>query len=123
MIVLPEYAKTLFIFNDNEEQFNSRSCIAGAGNAIIRPYQCHSPPRASGVPTGSHAKGYTALTPHVKATIDEAINRIVTICESHHYNQVIYSVDENGQLGTGVFIVEPSVKAYIVSQLKAAFAH
>jgi hypothetical protein len=81
MIEQPEHQRTLFVFNDNEEQFlahfvsasnpfgavalriepvspssGADACSPGGGNAVIRPYQCGPHPRAIGVPTGSYQK-------------------------------------------------------------------
>jgi hypothetical protein len=122
MIKHREYADALFVFNDNEEQFLSRSCIAGAENTAIRPYQCVTPPRATGIPTGSGGVGYASLTPHVKSIIDEAIARIYTICAENSYKYVYYSVTSTGELNTQLFKVGADVKTYIVQQLNAVFA-
>lgn len=81
MIEQPEHQRTLFVFNDNEEQFlahfvspnnpfsavelriepvplssGADACSPGGGNAVIRPYQCGPHPRAIGVPTGSYKR-------------------------------------------------------------------
>lgn len=81
MIEQPEHQRTLFVFNDNEEQFlahfvspdnpfgavamrvdpvppssGTDACSPGGGNAVIRPSQCGRNPRAIGVPTGSYQK-------------------------------------------------------------------
>lgn len=69
MIRQPEYADVLFVFNDNEEQFRayrkdpqgSYGCSPGGGNAIIRPYQCQSPPRAGIRAAISGSRTCTAL--------------------------------------------------------------
>ena len=121
MIKAPQYKNALFVFNDNEQQYLSRSCQAGGGNAIIRPYQCIDPPRAAGIPTGSHGTGYAKFTSHVKTLIDNAINQIVTICNKYHYDTIYYSSDKDGNLGTGIFNVDSDVKTYIVQQLQQAF--
>src|ERR1700683_276792 len=64
------YEHTYFVFNDNEVQFLAHQefptgiegCEAGGGNAAARPWQCETPPRSGGVPTGSGADdGYQAL--------------------------------------------------------------
>lgn len=85
MIKQPEYCQTLFVFNDNEEQFLSHllandnpygavqlklspmpqnpggnPCSEGGGNAAIRPYQCAPHRRAVGIPTGN----YQPKSPH-----------------------------------------------------------
>ena len=73
MITQPEYARTLFVFNDNEEEFyahlrgGQHTCSPGGGNAAIRPWQCRDEPHAAGVPTGSytpgpHYMGYSTLS-------------------------------------------------------------
>lgn len=79
MIEQPEHQGTLFVFNDNEEQFlahflsadnpygaasmgigqltlatDADPCSSGGGNAAIRPYQCAPHRRAVGVPTGDY---------------------------------------------------------------------
>ena len=81
MIQQPQFARSLFVFNDNESQFlafhegEPSGLSAGGGNAIIRPYQESKPQRAAGVPTGDHG-GYSELSPQIKQTIDRAIEYI-----------------------------------------------
>ena len=59
-------------------------CAPGGGNAIIRPYQCKTPPRAAGIPTGPN---YDSLTPEVKQIIDEAIATITSIAVRVSYKR------------------------------------
>jgi hypothetical protein len=83
MIEQDRYKDALFIFNDNEGQYKEHrdnpgdltgpGCQPGGGNAVIRPYQCSTPPRAAGIPTGPN---YDHVTPDVKHTIDDAIAAI-----------------------------------------------
>jgi hypothetical protein len=126
MIEQPEYADALFIFNDNEEQFEkymtaqNGGCSAGRGNAIIRPYRCLTPPRAAGIPTGSFAKGgYPSLTLKAKTVIDEALAVTKLYLGLGRYGRIIYSDDGEGNLGTGIFDVGQDVKDYIVKGLNA----
>jgi hypothetical protein len=124
MIQQPQYADALFVFNDNEQQYTlhhdhptaKAGCSAGGGNAIIRPYQCQTPPRASGVPTGPD---YDTLTPQIQAIIDQAVATVGDIAVANNYSRIFYSADANGNLGTGIFVVGDDVKAYIVTSLKA----
>ena len=127
MIRQSEYADALFVFNDNEEQFLAHrddpdgafGCAAGGGNAIIRPYQCKNPPHAIGIPTGSNGRGYTALTPKVRQTIDDAIGWIRQLIATERYQRLFYSAcNAAGDLGTGIFAVHPDVKSYITERLK-----
>ncbi len=124
MIVQEQYRDVLFIFNDNEEQYKAHrndalaedGCSVGGGNAIIRPFQCLTPPRAAGIPTGPN---YEKLTVAVKEIIDEAITTIKNICAREHYKRVMYNASNgNGDLGTGIFKPGDDVKRYIVDQLK-----
>jgi hypothetical protein len=124
MITQPEYNNALFIFNDNEDAFLKHSCERGAGNAIIRPYQCQKHPKATGIPTGIYIPGvtnagYTSLSPRVKQVIDQSINRIRILLDTYRYTHIIYSAaGRHGGLGTGIFKVGNDVKTYIIKQLR-----
>jgi hypothetical protein len=128
MIQQAEFQDALFIFNDNEEQFlehqrNPKStfgCAQGGGNAIIRPYQCLSTPKASGIPTGKQGRGYSQLTPEVQQMINDAIQVILKLLETGGYQRVFYSAaNAQGDLGTGIFEVGSDVKSYVTQQLKS----
>lgn len=124
MIRQPEYDDAFFVFNDNEAEFRRHQqhgadaglCRPGGGNAVIRPYQCRSPQRAAGVPTGDHSGGYPALTDHVRDVIDSAIEAVAAA--SSGFDRVFHSADRSGELGTGIFAVDDAVKRYIVEQLR-----
>jgi len=124
MINQPEFARALFIFNDNEEQFDAyvageaSGFHAGGGNAAVRPLRKHSPPRAAGVPTGKHGRGYSALDAPTKIKIDQALAIIRDLVKSGNYDQVVISESKKGNtLGTGIFEVAPEVRDYIFGQL------
>ena len=123
MIERPEYARSLFIFNDNEMQFiafhtgHEAGFTAGGGNAAIRPYQGHSPIRAAGIPTGEKS-GYQNLDLNVRALVDDAMAHIQRLLATGNYDQVIFSYDAvNDTLGTGIFDVADEVKSYIYQSL------
>src|SRR5271166_1136832 len=98
MLEQEQYHDVLFVFNDNEEQYilhrdmpkSFEGCRAGGGNAEIRPYQCETPPRAAGIPTGGKGVGYKALTPDVKKVVDEAISSIANIAKASGYKRIFY---------------------------------
>lgn len=129
MIRQPEYDDALFVFNDNEEQFRehqqhapgSRRCTAGGGNAVVRPYQCVDPPRAAGIPTGSHGSGYVRLDDRTRQVIDDALAAVRRLLATGRYRRVFYSAaaDDPDDLGTGIFRVAPDVRRYIVSGLRS----
>jgi hypothetical protein len=125
MIDRPEYARSLFIFNDNEMQFiafhtgHAAGFTAGGGNAAIRPYQGRSPIRAAGIPTGEKS-GYQHLDLNVRALVDDAMAHIQRLLTSGNYDEVIFSYDaKNDSLGTGIFHVADEVKSYIFQNIIA----
>lgn len=123
MIEQPEYDDAFFVFNDNQSEFrlhqqhgaNAGLCRAGGGNAIVRPYQCRSPQRAAGVPTGDHGSGYPELTDDVGGVIDSAVDAIAVAGAG--FDRIFYSADGSGGLGTGVFRVDEAVKRCVVEKL------
>ncbi len=124
MIDQPEFARALFIFNDNEEQFDAfvagkaRGFAAGDGNAKIRPLRKLVPPRAAGVPTGKHGCGYSALDAPTKAKIDEALAVVDALVSTGNYDQIVVSTSKDGDtLGIGTFEVAREVRDYIYQQL------
>jgi hypothetical protein len=122
MIKQPQYSDSLFIFNDNEEEFTAQSCSKGSGNAVIRPYQCKNPPRATGISTGSYKKGkvslgYSKLDTNAKNIIDQGIGKFYRLLLTGRYTRVFFSSDKNGGLGTAIFQVGEDVKEYIVNEI------
>ena len=120
----PEFARALFVFNDNEEQFDAfvagkpSGFTVGGGNAAIRPLRKLLPPRAAGVPTGTRGRGYSALDTATKTKIDEALAVVDALLKTGDYDQVVVSRSKDGDtLGTGIFEVALEVRDYIFSQL------
>lgn len=130
MLRRSKYQDVLFVFNDNQEQFeafhNGNQELAGkpgGGNAIIRPYQYTDPPRAAGIPTGSNSKGYQNLET-AKPYIDKAINSIQELIITGRYKRLAYSCEEDGRtLGTSIFAPSDEVKEYIVASLENLLPH
>ena len=123
MIDRPEYARSLFIFNDNETQFKAfhanqpTGLYAGGGNAVVRPFQEGSHPRAAGIPTGDGA-GYQHLSAHVKGVIDQALDYIKNLLKSGRYNEIVFCTDSTGQtIGSGIYDIDHAVKNYIFQGL------
>jgi hypothetical protein len=118
MIKRKEYEDSLFIFNDNEQDHTST--IPGGGNAIIRPFNRYSGlavPRSAGIPTG-RAGGYPSLTSSSKDVIDSAMDEIRDLIRIHGFRRVFYSADENGKLGTSIFVVGEDIRDYITDQIR-----
>lgn len=130
MIESGKYPNSLFIFNDNQENFllfhnylqtgrgKNSACSPGGGNAIIRPYQCNIPPTSCGIPTGSKGIGYKNLH-SAKPYIDAAFNHIKILLANGYYKYIYYSADSSDNYSLGVSIFSPSedVKQYIVDNI------
>ncbi len=120
MRMQPDHASTLFIFNDNEEQFNAylngmaSGFTAGAGNAIARPWRLLSPPQSAGIPTGKKGKGYASLDAQTKTTIDQSLQVIKDLITTGNYSQMVFSADSTlTTLGKATFEVSAEVCEYI----------
>ena len=97
--------RTLWVFNDNEQDRLSNKL--GAGNAQIRPFNkfgVHSAaPLSAGVTTGSSGVGYASLSPCAERVINADILLIQKLLATGEYSSVKYSSDVSGLLGTSIF--------------------
>ncbi len=121
-----EYSNSLFIFNDNTEYHNTNR--RGAGNAIMRMFNKYNDdlekPISAGIPTGSlEDGGFDELTPEVKKIIDDSFEEIKELIKKYNYDEVIFSSDKEGNLGTSIFEVNKDVIIYITSLLKSLEKH
>lgn len=128
MIEQPHHARTLFIFNDNEEEFfahlsnRPHTCSPGGGNAAIRPYQCQAEPRAVGIPTGTydrgpHFKGYSSLDDHVLRVVGDAISQIDSLLATGRFDALAFSWSDETKLGGKIFNTAQVVRDYIVDRI------
>lgn len=110
--------RTLFIFNDNEENF-PHGTARGGGNACVRSLRGHTPPRAAGIPTGTGGQGYASLTPPRRAAIDAAFGIIDWLTLTGRYDRVRYCCTKSDSfaLGSGIFKTCDAVHEYIRSQI------
>jgi hypothetical protein len=128
MITQPHHARTLFIFNDNEDEFyahfkgGQHRCSSGGGNAGIRPYQCKPDPQAVGIPTGTydqgpHYKGYSLLDEQVTRAIADSISQIDALLATGRYTDLAFSWNDETKLGGKIFTTAQVVRDYIVDQI------
>lgn len=119
MLKDPEYADSLFIYNENTELFISKSRKRGAGNAVIRPFRFTEPPRSSPIVTGTLREGgFDGLTDEVKALIDAGIEEIKNKIKEWGFKRVFYSAEvENGIIGQNIFVIGYEVRKYITDRL------
>ena len=110
----PEYARALFVFNDNEEQFvafeggEPSGFRAGGGNAGVRPWRGETPPRAAGIPTGRGGVGYSEVDDRVLAVLERALEIVHDLVDTGRYDTLVFSGDPNRQmLGVSIFRPHP----------------
>jgi hypothetical protein len=120
----PYWAHCLFVFNDNEEQFDAfiggldSGYTRGAGNAVARPWRQFNPPKSAGIPTGKLGFGYRILDPAAKEKIDQALTVVYDLLKSYYYDNLVFSSDESmSTLGIGTFEVGEDVQKYIFDKL------
>ena len=118
------WAHTLFVFNDNEEQFDSfvtgsaSGFSQGAGNAIARPWRRLNPPMSAGVPTGKNGIGYQCFDVETKEKIDQSLTVIYDLLKTFYYDYLVFSSDETGRtIGTSTYEVDEQVLQYIFDRL------
>lgn len=128
MIRQPSHERTLFLFNDNEEEFydhfrgGDHRCRAGGGNAAIRPFQCDPDPKALGIPTGSytqgpHYKGYSSLDDHVRRVLMDAFGQLDSLLATGRFDALAFSWSEETKLGGKLFNTAQPVRDHIVEHI------
>jgi hypothetical protein len=120
----PVFAHNLFVFNDNEEQFDAYLAeaefgySAGAGNAVARPWRRLNPPKSAGVPTGKNGIGYQHFDAETKERIDQSLTVIYDLLKTFYYDYLVFSTDETGKtIGTSTYEVDEQVLQYIFDRL------
>ena len=120
----PEFARSLFVFNDNEEQFMAfehgrpEGVSPGGGNAGVRPWRGENPPRSAGIPTGRHGRGYASLDGDVSEVIGRAFRMIQTLVDSGEYDTLVFSRDAHVEaLGASIFAPDPLVRQRVYQAL------
>ena len=120
----PLWAHALFIFNDNEEQFDAfiggleSGYTLGAGNAVARPWRKLNPPKSAGIPTGKLGSGYQLLDPASKEKIDQALTVVYDLLKSFYFNFLVFSSNESmSTLGISTYQEGEDVRKYIFDRL------
>jgi hypothetical protein len=120
----PDWAHTLFVFNDNEEQFDAyvngltSGFTPGAGNALARPWRQFNPPKAAGIPTGKNGYGYQVLDETTQEKIDQALTIVGKLLKSFYFDRLVFSSNEDrSTLGISTYKVGEDVRKYIFDRL------
>jgi hypothetical protein len=119
MIKSGNYERTLFLFNDNtEEHFTNRK---GGGNAIIRPFNRYSNGKiySAGIITGNrfNGGGFKTLNHDAKFHIDSCFLEIENLLRTGNYDNIYYSAELDGLIGTSIFVVSRDVREYITTKI------
>lgn len=121
-----EFARALFVFNDNEEQFvafergEPSGVSAGGGNAGIRSWRGETPPRAAGIPTGRGGQGYANLDDHVGTVLCRALGIVHDLVDTGHYDTLVFSRHETQEmLGVNIYSPHPDVCRLVYQALCA----
>jgi hypothetical protein len=107
----------------NEESHLRHTCLAGGGNASIRPYQCHPHWQAAGVPTGCydlrspHYSGYKFIDHHVTTVINHAFGQIDKLLATARFDTLAFSYNSDTKLGGNIFKTDQSVRDNIYERL------
>lgn len=124
MIKQPEFTKTLFVFNDEEEhykyywefragnKFYYMACESGPDSASVRPQQCETTPRSYGIPTNKNGVGYSDLSV-VKAELDKALTGLKIMLMRGDYDRVAMSMDDDGLIADEGKNLSLEVRKYI----------
>jgi hypothetical protein len=114
----PEYKKSLFLYNDNVQAFDSGTFFAGGGNAAIRPLKKIG--RAFGIPTGDRCGFESLESNNNKEYLEYAFHLLVDFIFAWEningpYDNIFFSsVDAKGScVGTGIFQVGEDVTRYV----------
>jgi len=120
---------TLYIYNDNTESYDSKSCRSGIGNAVIRKYNKYNKnlirPFSVGIPTGSlRHGGFTELDNATKKIIDHAITKLRKIITKYGIKKLYYATNnKSGIIGQSLFEIDYDVRKYITQEIKKLSKH
>ena len=136
------YEKVLFLYNENCEAFlnknpNINGQDTGGGNGPMRAYNQNGvkkvkiggKTRSGAIPTGPSGTstkrgGFTGeLTKDNTDIIDKGIELIKTIIKDNKYKYIMYSCDNKGKLGFGIFNVSTNYQDYLNSKIRSLSIH
>lgn len=135
MVQQSQYAATLFIYNDNEINFNNflKTPVSelisgrakyrqGGGNAkAIRPYQYMYPIRAMGIPLGKipgNGNGYKSLGEKEKKIINKSLELVKDLLSTGLYDTIVYSAGPDGRkIGSSIFTLPEEIIDYVTEKI------
>jgi hypothetical protein len=120
LVKLPQFSRTLFLFNDNTD--DHATCMRGGGNASARVMNRYSSlpiPKSAGIITGTLMRGGYENLSSCQHIIDECFNEIEDLLSTGNYDSVLYSVNSYDSfiVGNGIFRPSPDVLKYITGRI------
>lgn len=120
MITMKEFDDSIFLFNDNVEDWNDPQKTVGGGSAIVRPYSTlERGYRSAGFPTGwTTGVAFSRMDDQTRMVIDMSFERIVSTVHIQKYTRILFpcaSPSERTSIGTLIF--RGSIGADVVSYI------
>lgn len=123
---------SIFIYNENVQQWKEGDLNTGGGNAIMRPYRLDNSKNQDhgswGIPTGYIGKGSSyhereKVKTKLLKYIDEAFDSLVQYLIDHpQIKDIYYSSDKNGHIGIQIFAKSlGDTKSDVIQQFEKGF--
>ena len=122
MIETGDYKNTLFIFDDNVDEYNKNiEDIKDNGLSNIRKYNefgTYAKISSAGIIMGSSFNnGFSVFDNNVKNIIDRSITDIKRTIIENNYNEIYFSSDENGDIKPSYYNVSKDIIKYVSEQI------
>ena len=119
MIESGSYKNTLFIFDDNVDEYYT--CIEGNGLSKIRKYnefgKYEKISSAGIIMCSSYNNGFSKLDSKTKNIIDRCIGDIKRLVMEYGYNEIYFSSDEDGNIKPNCYNINNEVIKYVSDQI------
>ena len=122
MIETGDYKNTLFIFDDNVDEYNKNiEEIDDNGLSKIRKYNefgKYAKISSAGIIMGSSFNnGFSVFDNNVKNIIDRCISDIKRIIIENNHNEIYFSSDENGNIKPSYYNVNKDIIKYVSERI------
>ena len=120
MINSGDYDNVLFLFDDDQEMYNTSIC--GKGITKIRKYNEFSNNRnisSAGIIISSNNIGFNILDDKNKNIINICFDKIINFIIEYKYKKLYYSCNENGLIKLNIQYVDSEVIKYITNKIES----
>ena len=120
MINSGDYENILFLFDDNEETYNT--CICGKGITNIRKYNefsnnCNI--RSAGIIMSASNISFNILNDKNKNIINICFEKIKDFIIEYKYTKIYYSCDKNGLIKSNNKYIDNKIIEYITNKISS----